>query len=203
MGANMAPLLAAGREVDGEMVWGGGARTWFERTLAFERRAKELGGLPAAELDPYLRSLTRFLVRYLLDRQAPEAVVRAEPSLGAVWSQMVGTGPGSHYGRPPAFHQQAQARDWSAAWARVDAPVLVLFGEYDWFEEPAGAARIADLVNRGRPGRARFALLPRTDHHFVRYPDPVAAFEERRGEVAADAALAEMLAWLRGLPGGR
>jgi pimeloyl-ACP methyl ester carboxylesterase len=203
MGANMAPLLAAGQEVAGVMVWGGGARTWFERTLAFERRAKELGSLPAAELDPYVRSLTRFLVRYLLDRQTPETIARAEPSLGAVWSRMVGTAPGSHYGRPLAFHQQAQARDWSAAWARVEAPVLVLFGEYDWFEEAAGAARIADLVDRGRPGRARFALLPRTDHHFTRYPDPVAAFEERGGEVAADAALSEMLAWLRALPGGR
>jgi hypothetical protein len=32
-----------------------------------------------------------------------------------------------------AFHQQAQRQNWQAAWARVEAPVLAMYGEYDWF----------------------------------------------------------------------
>jgi dienelactone hydrolase len=202
MGATMAPLLAAGQEVSGVVIWGGGARSWFERTLAFERRASELGGLPAAELDPYVKSLARFLGRYLLERHSPAAIAAADPALAAVWKRMVGTAPDSHYGRPFSFHQQAQARDWAAAWARVGAPVLALYGEYDWFEEAAAHALIADVVNRNRPGQGRFVVVARTDHHFMRYRDQVSAFRETGGEVNAAAALAEMLAWLRGLPGG-
>jgi hypothetical protein len=78
--------------------------------------------------------------------------------------------------------------------------VLALYGEYDWFEDAAAHALIADIVNRSRPGQGRFAVIPRTDHHFMRFRDQVAAFQEQGGEVNAAAALAEMLAWLRGLP---
>lgn len=153
MGGNMAPLVAQGKEVAGIMIWGGGAHTWFERMLGFERRAKELGGWPAAELDGYMKSLTRFLHGYLVEGLAPEAIAEREPALGGVWRQIVGTGAGSHYGRPLAFHRQAQARDWAAAWAQVQAPVLAVYGEYDWFESAEAHRLVADIANRGRPGR--------------------------------------------------
>lgn len=203
MGGNMAPLVAEGQHVAGIMIWGGGAHTWFERTLAFERRAKEFGGLPAAELDRYLKNLTRFLNGYLLDARAPDAVVGREPELAGIWAQIVGTGDGSHYGRPLAFHQQAQAQNWAAAWAAVQAPVLALYGEYDWFESADAHRLVADLVNRQRPGQGRFVVIPATDHHFMRYPDPAAAFREEGGSVNADAAAEEMLRWLRDVLGNR
>ena len=47
MGGNYAPLVAAGEPVAGVMIWGGGAKTWFERMLGFERRAKEFSAVPA------------------------------------------------------------------------------------------------------------------------------------------------------------
>ena len=57
MGGNYAPLVAAGEPVAGVMIWGGGAKTWFERMLGFERRAKEFAAVPAAELDaPHARA---------------------------------------------------------------------------------------------------------------------------------------------------
>lgn len=197
MGANMAPLVAQGQDVAGVMIWGGGAHTWFERMLGFERRAKELEGLPANELDSYMKALTRFLNGYLLDRLTPEAITERAPELGGIWARMVGTGEGTHYGRPLAFHQQAQAQNWAASWAAVQAPVLVLYGEYDWFETAAAHRLIADLVNRGQPGRGRFVIIPATDHHFMRYPNRPAAFREEGGIVNADTAADEMLRWLR------
>ena len=197
MGGNMAPLMAEGQDVAGIMIWGGGAHTWFERTLGFERRAKELEGMPAAELDRYLKRLVRFLKGYLLDSRAPEVIVEGEPELEAVWAQIVGTGEGTHYGRPLAFHQQAQAQNWPAAWAAVQAPVLVVYGEYDWFESADAHRLVADLVNRNRAGQGQYVVIPATDHHFMRYPDRLAAFREEGGTVNADAAAGEMLRWLR------
>lgn len=196
MGGNMAPLVAGRQDVAGVMIWGGGAHTWFERTLGFERRAKEFQGMPAAELDRYLKRLVRFLNGYLLDAQAPDAIVQREPELDGIWAQIVGTGEGTHYRRPLAFHQQAQAQNWPAAWAAVQAPVLALYGEYDWFESADAHRLVADLVNRNRAGQGRFVVIPATDHHFMRYPDRLAAFRGEGGTVNADAAAGEMLRWL-------
>jgi dienelactone hydrolase len=198
MGANMAPLVADAK-VAGVMTWGGGAKTWLERTLGFERRAKEFSGMPAAELDTFMHALPRLLVRYLVDRQAPSAIARAEPALGEAWKRMAGTKDDSQYGRPAAFHQQAHAQNWATAWSAVRAPVLVTYGEYDWFEDLAAHQLVVDLVNRGAPGRAQLAVLPQTDHHFMRYATPQAAFKGEKGTgiVNADAAVKRMVQWLR------
>ncbi|HEV7671085.1 MAG TPA: hypothetical protein VGS22_21415 [Thermoanaerobaculia bacterium] len=51
---------------------------------------------------------------------------------------MTGTEGATQFGRPVAFHQQAQRRHWAKSWAALDIPVLALFGEYDWYESFAG-----------------------------------------------------------------
>jgi dienelactone hydrolase len=203
MGGNYASLVAAGEKLAGVMIWGGGAKSWFERMLGFERRAKEFGSMPGAELDATMRSIARFFSAYLLERKDPVAIAREQPALAGVWEKIVGTGPGTHYGRPIAFHQQAAAQDWAAAWERVDAPVLALYGEYDWFEDAAAHRLVADIAARRGPGRGKYEEIAATDHHFDRYPDARAAYRGEGGQVNADAAVSVMLRWLRAqrLPG--
>lgn len=197
MGSNQAPLLAQGERVAGVLAWGGGALTWAERTLAFERNALELGGSPPGDLAREMTLRYRFLDRYLNATQDPAAIARAEPAIGAVWPRIVGTDARSHYGRPFAFHQQAQRQDWAGAWARVDAPVLVLYGSHDWFEDARGMELIGRIVNARRPGTAQVVGLPGIDHHFSRYPTREAAFRGKGGQVDAEGAVATMLDWLR------
>ncbi|MGH8249245.1 MAG: alpha/beta hydrolase family protein [Steroidobacteraceae bacterium] len=196
MGGNMAPLVAAGEPLAGVMIWGGGAHSWFERMLGFERRAKELSAIPAAELDAYMRSLQRFLLAYLLERKDPATIAREQPALAGIWGRIVGTGEGSHYGRPLAFHQQAAQQDWAAAWERVDAPVLALYGEYDWFEDVAAHRLVAEIANRRASGRGELVQIAGTDHHFERFADARAAFRGEGGVVNSDAAVDVMLRWL-------
>ncbi len=196
MGGNMAPLVAADEPVAGVIIWGGGAKTWFERMLGFERRAKELSGTSGAELDRYLHALARFLHAYLLERKDPAAIAREQPALAAVWKDMVGTGAGAHYGRPLAFHQQAAAQSFAAAWTRVEVPVLVLYGEYDWFEDAAAHRLVADIANRRAAGQGTYVEIAATDHHFMRYPNAAAAFRETGGSANADAVVEPMLRWL-------
>src|SRR5262249_27127904 len=94
--------------------------------------------------------------------------------------------------------------NWAGAWARVHAPVLVLYGEYDWFESKSAAALIADIVNRRQSGSATFRELPKLNHHFTRYDAPRAAYREEGGTVDADPAVDAILGWLtqRGLRPG-
>ena len=101
-----------------------------------------------------------------------------------------------HYGRPFAFHQQAQRQNWPGAWSRVRAPVLVLYGEYDWFESRDSAMLIANTINSRKPGAAVFRELPGLDHHFTRYATRRDAFAEKNGVQDAAPAVEAILQWL-------
>jgi pimeloyl-ACP methyl ester carboxylesterase len=129
----------------------------------------------------------------------PPAIIDADPAMAAVWSGIIGTSADAHYGRAFAFHQQAQQQDWTAAWGRIAVPVLVVMGEYDWFENQAGHETVVRVVNRQRPGLARFEIIPRTDHHFTVFPDARAAFRDEGGRADAAPFLVLALDWLRTL----
>ena len=196
MGSNYAPLVAADEQIAGVIVWGGGATTWFERMLRFERNAIELGGNDPQTQAAEVNARARYFARYLLNSEAPSAIAASDPELGKVWSRIVGTSADGHYGRPFAFHQQAQRQNWVGAWARQRAPVLVLFGEYDWFESRDAAQLIADTVNARRPGSATFRELPKLNHHFTRYASARDAFREEKGVTDAAPAVSAILDWL-------
>jgi dienelactone hydrolase len=196
MGSNFAPLVAAGQEVAGVIVWGGGATTWFERMLQFERNALELGDTDPEVLSAEVNARAAYFARYLLDGESPAAIAASNPELGKVWPRIVGTSNDGHYGRPFSFHQQAQRQNWAGAWARVKAPVLVLHGEYDWFESRSAAELIVDIVNRRQPASATFRELPQLNHHFTRFDTRRAAFHEMGGSADAGPAVDAILAWL-------
>jgi len=197
MGANYAPLVAQDQEVAGVMVWGGGALTWAERMLAFERNALELRGTPSSELAREMTLRYRFFDRYLNDGQTPAQIAAQHPDLGAVWERIIGTSATRHYGRPFAFHQQAQRQNWAGAWSRIEAPALIMYGEMDWFEEPRGANLIGRILNARRPSSARVVGVPGLDHHFTHFATREAAFRDEGGHIDADAAISVMLPWLQ------
>jgi pimeloyl-ACP methyl ester carboxylesterase len=196
MGGNHAPLVALDRDVAGVIVWGGGARTWFERMIAFERNRRELSDVAGERISSEMKEVATFLHHYLILAKSPARIAAEEPALGAVWSRLTGTSGETHYGRPIAFHHQAQAQDWTGAWARLDAPTLVLFGEYDWFEDAGGHELIARIVARRHPEHTRFRLIPRTDHHFMRFSRPEEAVSGRGGTVGEGPVVDEILGWL-------
>lgn len=196
MGGNMAPLVAEGHEVAGIIIWGGGAKTWFERMLGFDRRAMELGGVAPAEMHVAMSRHAAFHTEYLIRQRSPKAIVETHPDLAGVWRDIIGTGESSHYGRPVAFHHQAQAQNWPAAWAKVRAPVLVLYGEHDWFEDAASHRLVADIVNRSVPGSARFVVFDKLDHHFSAFPNARAAFDDVEGIPRPEPVVNEIIAFL-------
>lgn len=197
IGGTYAPLLAADQDVAGVMVWGAGATTWAERTLKFERNALELSGTDPAQLASEMNARFQFLDRYLIKGETPKQIAASDPAVGAVWARIVGTSPNDQYGRPFAFHQQAQRADWAAAWARVRAPVLVGYGEYDWFESHDAASLITRIVNAKSPGRGTFVQVPGMNHHFGVYPSARDAYEEKNGRADPDPAVKVMLEWLK------
>lgn len=197
LGATVAPLVAEGRKVAGLLVQGGGAVTHLERMIAFDRLYLERSGKYAPEaIHDEMIGRVAFHSLYL-GGMSPAAVEAARPDLAGVWSSIRGAEPGSHYGRPFAWHQQAARRNFLGAWAKIDSPVMVVHGEYDQFEPLHGHALIAETVNRLRPGTATLVQIPRADHELDIYPSPEAAYAGEGGERRPEFFLEPVLAWLR------
>lgn len=197
MGSTMAPLLANTHNVAGVAAWGGGAVTWLERLMAFDRNALEYGGADPATIADTMEANFAFYKEYLLDGKTPGQIIAADPEMRAVVEGIIGLSSSDHYGRPHAFHHQAQRQNWQAAWSDVNVTVFVGFGEFDWFESERGHRTIINAVNQGSPGRAELHVIPGMDHHFAIFDSADAAFEDETGVADARPFLDELLPWIR------
>jgi pimeloyl-ACP methyl ester carboxylesterase len=199
LGSTTAPLVAQGKRVAGVAVQGGGALTYLERMIHFDRFYFERSGkFPPDEVHGRVLKSIRFNQAYLLDRKLPEQVEREQPDLKGVWASMRGTVEAPpHYGRPHAWHWQAADKNFLAAWTRIEAPILVLWGEHEQFEPRHGHQMIVDAVNALRPGTATFVAMPGIDHSLFRHASSYAAYRDEGGKIDREALIVPMLAWLK------
>jgi len=199
LGSTTAPLVAEGKKVAGIMVQGGGAFTYLERMINFDRLYFERSGkFRPEEIHRRMIQSIRFNQLYLLGRKTPEQIVRDNPDLAGVWESMRGTAEAPpHYGRPHAWHWQAADKDWLAAWAATDARVMVVYGEFDQFEERHGHRAIVEAVERLRPGTTRWLEIPGADHNLLIYPDRASAYAGKGGERRWELFVEPVAQWLR------
>lgn len=200
LGSTTAPLVAQGRKLAGVMVQGGGAETYLERMINFDRLYLERSGKYRPEqIHEEMLKRIPFHYEYLVRGRSPQQIEAEHPELRGVWASIRGTEPASHYGRPFAWHQQAAHHNFLAAWSKVEAPALVIYGEYDQFEMREGHKLIADTVNRLRPGRATFVEIAGADHDLDHYPNADAAFRNEGGKSDPELFMRPVLAWLRSI----
>ena len=199
LGSTTAPLVAQGKTIAGIAVQGGGALTYLERMIHFDRFYFERSGKFApGEVHGRVLKSVRFNQAYLLARKLPDQVEREQPDLKGVWASMRGTAEAPpHYGRPHAWHWQAADKNFLAAWTRIEAPVLVLWGEHEQFEPRHGHRMIVDAVNALRPGTATFVEMVKIDHSLTRHDTAYAAYREENGQIDREGLLVPMLAWLK------
>lgn len=196
LGSMLVPMVAQGRQVAGAAITSGGGLTYYERMLHFDRMHLERGGAPG-DLQEKLMAQARFHVEYLLNGRTPEEIAARGPLAG----QGLGPGPACRRWcalRPPVrLSPPGRAPHLLGAWAAIDAPVLVLYNEFDQYESRRGAEVVAETVNRLRPGTARLVVLPMLDHSFYLNPSADAAFRGDPGAVAAPGlAVQAILDWL-------
>ena len=192
IGGALAPVLARGFDVHAIAVSGGFSRTWSEHILAHERRRLTLSGTSPADVNAAMRGFVDFYSLYLDARLTPGQVLAQRPDLKPLWYDA----PEHQYGRHARYFQEVQALNVEAAWDAVRVPTLVVWGEYDWIMGRVDQERIVEIVNAHQPGLARLVVVAGMNHHFDRYPDPVAAFREKGGVYAADATTV-IVEWLR------
>ena len=188
-GGGFAPLVAGDAPVAAYVSVGGWSKTWFEHMIDLERRRIVLSGTEPAKVAAQLKPLEELHAAYLFDRLTPAQVAERRPHLKGVWYDA----PDSQYERPARFYHQLQDLDLAAAWGKVRAPTLVVWGDYDWIMDRADQEQIVRLVGPA----ARLLVVPRADHGLTQHPDAKTAFEKMgRGEYAA-AAAEEIVAFIR------
>lgn len=206
LGSTTAPLVALalqeqGYDIAGVAVQGGGAETYLERMLTFdrlylERRPEDVA--PEDIHDEMIRR-ARFHYEYLINDRHPDDVAKDSDDMAAVRDDILGMGETDHYGRPFAWHQQAAKRNFLAAWAEIDAPVLVIYNEFDQFEAQYGHQVITDMANRLRPGSGTFVVQENIGHSNVRYDNAVEAYPREGGEPVWEQTADVILNWLQSI----
>lgn len=198
LGSTTAPLVALGKPVAGVVVQGGGALTYYERMLNFDRiqleRQKDFR--PEQIHDQMIKRM-EFQQYYLHGQKTPEQISAEHPHLADVWDSLVGTDAKPHYGRPHSWHWQAAKQNWLAAWAKINAPVMVVYGEYEQFERRNGHRIIVDTINRLRPGTATWLEIPKAGHGLRIYPNPIEAYAWENGERDPALFVQPVSSWLR------
>ena len=199
LGATTAPLIAQGKKVAGVAAQGGGAVTYLERMINFDRIYLERSGkYTPAQIHEEMNRRIPFHVEYLVNAKTPEQIERERPDLRGVWQSIRGGAEAPpHYGRPYAWHQQAAKRDFLEAWTKIEAPILVIHGEYDQFELRHGHQLIADTVNALRPGTATFIQVPKADHEIEFYASPEDAYAYRNPMVRHETLIGHLMGWVR------
>jgi len=192
LGGALAPIIARDEPVRGLIVSGGFTKTWYEHMLEIERTRLALLGRTPAEINEAMRGYSEFYSMYLNWKLTPAEVIRQRPHLGKLWDDE----PERQYGRPAAFYHQVQELNVEAAWEQISAPVLVIYGEYDWIMSRDDHELVVQIVNQRHPATARLVIAPKTSHSLDVYESMEKAFKEE-GSKFDDGLVTLMIDWLK------
>lgn len=168
MGGVYAPLIAAENPVRGIMVYGTCLRNWIEYMLENDRRQSLQAGMSHAEVDDLARNGAAFIVELFLYDRAKQDILKEHPALGpAAAYYFEGSDDNHMYGRHLGFFRQLAKTNLAAAWQKVNANVLAIWGEHDWVTSPYDHDLIAEIVNKNRAASAKSIVMPKMDHGFT------------------------------------
>lgn len=168
-GGMLAPLAAGEGGARAVIVYGTAVASWFDCVRASARHQLDVDG----------------------DRGNTSSLETLERDIAAI---AAGKDP-QLFGRCAAFHQQLDATDLAAAWARVKAPVLVLHGEHDWVVDRDDARELVSL--RQRRGLDVDALeLAGLDHAMTTQPTRAQSIERYGAGRFGDGLASHTATWL-------
>jgi len=202
LGSTVAPLVGQklkqeGLQVAGLMIQGGGAVTYVERMINFDRQYLERrDGREFENIQEEMSDRILFQSEYLIKGRHPDEIAKDSPAMKRVRDNTLGLNPTNHYGRPFAWHQQAAKQDFLEAWLEVSAPSLIAFAEFDQFEGRHGHKMIVQVLNRVTPGLAKYVELENINHFNDLHTDIDQAYFRAEGTPAIDVLAAELVKWL-------
>ena len=173
MGGTMAPIIAQNQAIKGLMVTGCYYKTWYEHMLEIERRISFLSGDAPALTNQKMKQWSQFYNLYLHHKMTPQAILQKHPEYKDLWKDQ----PLHQYGRPVSFYMEANEHNIPQYWENISAPVLVIYGEYDWIMSREDHLMIAEAMNKKETGLGTFIEVPKASHGLQLYKNRQAAFD--------------------------
>lgn len=173
-GGVIAPQLAD-QGVKGIATFAAFARPWTEHTTEQSMRQWKLELLKEEEIKANLEKEKIIAEELYVKKRSPKEILEAHPELKEYLGQAV-QGDNMIYGMHYKYLQQLAGADLAAAWAKVNVPVLAMWGEADYAASKADSEFIVATVNKKAPGKAKFVPLPGTDHSYAKAEDQEESF---------------------------
>ena len=155
IGTMIAPRIAAEQRVAGVIAAEGVGRNWVEYELLNRRRQILLAGVNPRDTWLQMQRKEFCMHRLLVEKQSAEALLRERPDCK----------PSTEYPAPLAYLQQVADVNVSDLWAKLDVPVLVIYGRADFVTDETDHRYIADVVNVMHSERATLAIIDDMDHY--------------------------------------
>lgn len=172
LGGVIAPLLTKKYMPKGIAVYGTIATSWFEYLLKTYRQQVVLLQKDYQAAEGMLKSYMPLLYNYLIAGKTPDELLQNPAYAKILHQPAIGYKDNRFFGRHYRFWQELQNQDLTNFWSNVNCSVLTLFGEYDVQAiDLMSAQRIADMVNVVTRDKARYVLIPQTEHDFVKLPN--------------------------------
>ena len=143
-------------------------KSWYEYQLENTRRQLLLLGRSYDAVEKAARTVTRCQYHFLMEKQAPEQVVKNDPDC----NDSVRT-----FGVSASYLQQIAELDLAAEWKKIDVPVLVTWGTSDALTSADESRYLTDMINSFHPHRATYEEFKDMGHGLDLWPSPKAFLE--------------------------
>jgi len=190
MGGIQAPLIAEGFPLRGVIAYGATFKSWAHYMIANQRRQMRMSGAPFEAIDEEEKRSERFNALFYVQKQPLAKILAEHPEFRQAYPD------GKTYagGKEGQFFQQLYDVPMAAAWKKIEAPVLSLYGASDFLTDASEHEALAAAVNSWRPGTAKFVTLQGIDHWIRKAADQQASMSQGPGGSEYDDRLAETVA---------
>jgi pimeloyl-ACP methyl ester carboxylesterase len=175
LGSVVAPQLAARDKVAGIITFAAIGRPLTDSLIETMETRWKLEAAPADEIKKNSEGLRTFFTAVLSEGKSPAEVSKAHPEVAPLLEGLVENGEfimGSHY----TYWQELAKNSTAEGWKKVDAPVLVMWGEADFMAPRSDSEALAAAVNAAHAGRAEFVTIPKCDHQLDTASDTEESF---------------------------
>lgn len=202
MGGCHAPIIASEQPVKGVITYGTVSDSWLEWQIKATRIQSPLGGATRAQVDQEVRQIIAFY-HYLYNEKRSIAWIKENrPELRAMADEQSPDGKMLNP-RSIQYMQEVNDKNFCDYWAKLGKTrVLALYGEFDWVALQSCQEQVALAVNAANPGMAQYAVVPQSDHIFMKQTTMPESFSRfgRPGSEFNTAVIDAMKTWIAKIP---
>lgn len=182
-GGAIAPSVARAYPVSGVLTYGTTCRPWITQAVEMMQRRWRFELEPQDKIERDTVKLKTFLRECIARKQTPaEIFAQDEDLVSFVRNAQILQQDRFIFGMPYTFGQQLFDLKIENDWAKVDAPVLALWGASDYVAGRKDSECVAAAVNKAHPGNGAVVSVPKCCHMFSKAEDMEESFLAGLGE---------------------